>query len=131
MPMADPFRAACIYCLSLKVPFPLIELVEGVSPRFIVDTVVDLGCHVWYSIGMVLCRQNDAIVSAWAADKVSFSDKLLAIIRKKQERVGLKTVAEELLFACRTIPDPIYGGVMEEAMKRNAAAQGILFETVH
>lgn len=108
--------------------FPLLELVEGVRPRFIVDSVLDCGCHRWYSIAMKICGDSDAKVSAWADGKVEHSDKLLAVIRKRQSEIGLKTVAEEIVRACRNITSPIYEGVMEEARRRNAEVQGISWD---
>lgn len=100
------------------VVFCFIDLVEGLPAHFIVEAVLERGSSRWFGLGMKIYSRNNSRIVELTADKHSHADKLLAIIKQREMAVGLKSVAEDIVRACREIPDPIYHDVIAEARRR-------------
>lgn len=78
----------------------------------VVTAVLKVGSNKWNLIGLAL-GLTDGEISSAASDKPTNAGKLQAIISKKRDELGEKKVARMLLEACRTIPEPIIGSVLQ------------------
>lgn len=79
----------------------------------VIKAVIKHGNDRWYDIGLKLGLSN-AQVNTTANDKPSGDGKLLALIERKKEEVGVQCLAQDLLRACKDISSPIIGAVEDE-----------------
>ena len=87
------------------------------DPEKVFQAVVSHGCNRWYS----LCLQMGS--SSFEVDSITSgipnrADKIRAVFNKKIDDIGERAATEALLQACRRIPHPIIGGVMDSLSKR-------------
>lgn len=105
------------------VVFCLIDLVEDLPAQFIVDAVLECGASRWCDLGPEIYSRNSSRIEELTADKPTPTDKLRAIIKERKLSVGLKCVAEDIVKACREIPNPIYHDVIADARRRQRLVQ--------
>ena len=83
------------------------------DPDVVLSTVLQNGSERWLSIGLTMgftlgkVNENTNGISVGA-------DKLKSLFEVKAQKVGRDKAAEQLLAACRTIPQPIIGAVMDQ-----------------
>ena len=80
----------------------------------VVKAVLKHGRNQWFSLGVNM-GYRQAEINSMCQDKASDADKLLAMILDKSEQNGEEAVVTVLLEACKSIPSPIYGAVMQAA----------------
>ena len=82
------------------------------DPEKVFQAVTRLGCDQWYSLCLLMgyaSGQVDDITSRIPSN----ADKIRAVFNKKINAVGESAATEALLEACRRLPHPINGGVMD------------------
>ncbi|XP_062514456.1 uncharacterized protein LOC134190042 isoform X2 [Corticium candelabrum] len=77
------------------------------------DAVIRHGTSQWYSFGLKL-NFNHNQLEALCHNKVSYGDKLSAIIHERSQQAGVENMDNLLLEACKRLPNPIYSNVAEE-----------------
>jgi hypothetical protein len=85
---------------------------KNVDPEKVYQAVISRGSDRWYSLCLEMgyaSGQVDDITSGIP----NHADKIRAVFNKKIDAVGESAAATALLEACRSIPDPIIGGVMD------------------
>ena len=86
---------------------------EENDPQLVLSAVLKHGPECWYPIGLKLgftAGQVKAITYAIPRDE----DKLTALFETKANALGRDEAAAQLLDACGTISNPIWGVVMVE-----------------
>ena len=79
----------------------------------VTKAVIAEGSAQWYSFGVMLGFSHSHI-DTLCHDKVTFADKLFAMIHVKTEQVGPLHIDDLLLEACGHLPNPIDGVVKEK-----------------
>ena len=79
----------------------------------VTKAVIAEGSAQWYSFGVMLGFSHNRI-DTLCHDKVSYEDKLFAMIHVKTEQVGPLDIDDLLLEACGHLPNPINGVVKEK-----------------
>jgi hypothetical protein len=85
---------------------------ELLSENRVFQAVVKYGVAQWFSIGLAMGMTSPE-VDACTFNKPSLGSKLEAIIELKVRCCGVKETEECLLSACKKIPDPIIGSILE------------------
>ena len=75
------------------------------------------GSSRWFALAVAM-GYEDGEIAAICYEKISFSDKILAIFMKKRAEVGLEGAELALKVACVEIEPPIYETVKEELEKQ-------------
>jgi hypothetical protein len=75
--------------------------------------VVKHGQEQWYSFGLAL-GLTDAEIESKCEGKPTHASKLEAIISYRAQAVGERRTRNELLEACKNVPTPIYGIVLQD-----------------
>ena len=82
------------------------------SENEVFQAVLKYGVAQWSSIGLAM-GMTAPQVDACTFNKPSLGSKLEAIIELKVRKCGVKETEECLLTACKKIPQPIIGYVLE------------------
>jgi hypothetical protein len=94
-----------------------IEIVSSHGGVWSLETVekwvVKHGQKQWYSFGLAL-GLTDAEIESKCEGKPTHASKLQAIIRRRVQDVGEWRTRTELLDACKHLPNPIYGIVLQD-----------------
>jgi hypothetical protein len=93
--------------------FAFSSICEPLHSNPVIRAVLRHGRDQWLSVGVEM-GYSMAEVESVSHDKPSHGDKLLSIILRKIEDLGEKGTVALLLKACRSIPSPIYGAVMDQ-----------------
>jgi hypothetical protein len=109
-------KQLCLWYPNEKVSNE-IEIVssDGVVWSFeaVEKCVVKHGQVQWYSFGIALGLEDSEIESK-SQGKHTDASKLQAIIRRRVQDVGEWRTRTELLDACKHLPNPIYGIVLQD-----------------
>ena len=89
------------------------QMLKSHSAKSIIDAVLKHGATRWFVIGRELGYSANEVKSI-TREISEFEDKLLAIIEAKSTSVGENKALEDLLVACKNIPNPIFGAVGHE-----------------
>ena len=79
----------------------------------VVKAVVKVASDQWRSIGFEMGYTNGQLNSV-SEGAPNHSSKLQMIARQKAAAIGKARAAQLLLEVCKRLPDPVYGGVMDE-----------------
>ena len=82
------------------------------DPEKVFQAVTMLGCDQWYSLCLLMgyaSVQVDDITSRIPSN----ADKIRTVFNKKISAVGESAATKALLEACKSVPHPIIGGVMD------------------
>jgi ankyrin repeat protein len=85
---------------------------SGCDPEDLYKAVICRGCDQWFSICMEM-GYSAATVMAFTNGMPSEADKIRAVFETKKGAVGERDAVKALLKACKRIPKPIIGGVMD------------------
>ena len=86
------------------------------DPGELFQVVILHGRDQWYSLCVEMGYSRAAVV-AITTGITSEADKIRAVFDNKIRAVGKRAATQALLKACRSIPDPIIGGVMDSLSK--------------
>ena len=89
------------------------DLGGGITyPEKVFQAVISRGCDQWYSLSFQMGYSAGQVADITSAIP-SHADKIRAVFNKKIDAVGERAATAALLEACRRIPHPIIGGVMD------------------
>ena len=90
----------------------VLSFIDLLLRRKVVAAVLNYGVDQWYSIGLQMLF-SDSQIKASTFDLPSPESKLQAIIVRKIYECGVHKTEELLLTACKSVPRPIIGIVLE------------------
>jgi hypothetical protein len=90
--------------------------ISCLDPESVLQAVICYGCDQWYSL-CVQMGYSSARVLAITDGMPSKADKIRVIFDKKVSAVGQYAATQALLDACKSISDPIIGGVLDSLFK--------------